>query len=543
MSSGNSRRSSVSPSLQNRHPCPQPHPQSSVLPSDHPLGRPPKSRHIRSVNSIHKYWAVFPWEVIAADQQPATWSDNLLDKLVKLSRRAPLPWAHEQLQRTIAQGKTLAPLDVDKACHRAAEEDPQTRLPRAPPNPRVTMAVTATASREHRRSGPVVNPAPAAPVGSTAMPYIPPTPPSHPRDQRSMATSEPAALGADTDGNSANDNSERLTSPQRRSLSPRPLSMSATLNSQDTSNAPVLFRGSVLETNKTNYELGTDGAMSLHQPSPYRRGAKRIRLSTGTSYPPSVLAPVLTAPKHLPFNVEDGSKEVLAHFLSTPGVLCHVLNSKCARLDETRNRAQDRLNKEVEKLQALESKRASLQQEISSQEAEIADKEKNYEIFLQAEKQFADAAKQYLLARRGVGIVNVCAAATAGDSGESSQARKLIDDLQTKLQEKKKELEDNSSSCEQVYREIGIARTEADETTKEWETACDEYGKWCELLNSTFQVVSDVFGLSSILAGPNDDAYGVRGRTITLASADQLQFTETTPTRRSRSTGGRSAGP
>ncbi|KAI1747744.1 hypothetical protein F4782DRAFT_535106 [Xylaria castorea] len=584
MSGANGRSSpssSPSPSPSNRYPCPQPHLQPSALPargpvqlpSHHPLGDPPKDRHISAVSSIYKYWTVFPWDVVAADQQPGTWSDNLLDKFVRLARCTTLPWAHDQLQRTITQGKTLAPRDLDIVWKKATEQDPQTGLPRAPPNPQVTATATATAtastttttSRERHRTDPVAN---LALVGSTATPHLPHTPPFGPPRRLSMTTSSEAATG-ETDTNSNNDNSnnnnkknnnssssnsiinnnktaandysKQLSSPRPRSRQLGPPRMSATSNTQDTSSASVQYHRLFLETNEGSHELETDGMRRLGQPSLYRKGTKRLRLSAGTDYSPSV-TPVLTAPNHLPFDIESGSKEVLAHFLSIPGARCHLLRSKCAKLDETRKRAQDRLEKLVAELQPLESKKESLQHEVFSQEKEIADKEMHYQDLVEAEKRFADASKVYHLARQRAGIIDAQEVAPPGNSGESSQARRLIDDLQTKLQAKKEELVYHSSYCERVDREIEIAKREVDETTNEWETACDEYGKWCQLLNFTTREVSELFGSLSIRAGPNDEVYGAPGRTITLVSADQLQFTETTPPRHSRSAGGMSAG-
>ncbi|RYC56296.1 hypothetical protein CHU98_g9915 [Xylaria longipes] len=513
--------SGISSTTSPSHPCPRPSgPQASLppssrtivqLPPDHPLENPPKTRHTRAVGSIVKNWGVWPWDIIATDQQPQAWSDNLLDKLVSLSRHATLPWAHEQLQNTIAQGKPLALRDVKTVLERAIAQSPQasSRAPSAPPAT-TTTTTTATASIENRPSGAVAN---SSLVDNTATPHI--TRPQFPRrpSQRGIATSESAMLEA-----------EAFTS-----------------NAQNSGHNPIPQGSPSFGSYESNNTLESNSIKLLGQPLSYQRGVKRPRSSMGTNNNPTsteaFMAPVLTAPGPLPLDVRGTSKEVLAHFLSTPGALCHILKEECASLDKTRQRAEDVLKEVSAKLQALETKRTSLQLEVSSHEAEIADKTKRYEELLDAEKQLADAEKAVRLACRGFGIVSDASedATRGGNNSRASQARNSLDDLETKLREKAEELEENAVHCEQVRQKARDAQSKVDEITKQWDTSCQEYVRWSQLLKNTIQEVSDIFGLLSIRPGPDDETFGPPGRTLTLVSADQLQFTEIPPLHRRRS--------
>ncbi|RWA05315.1 hypothetical protein EKO27_g9792 [Xylaria grammica] len=469
-----------------------------ILPPNHPLGHPPKHRLVRSASSIQRSWGVFPWEVVELHCQPKSWSYNLLDKLVELSRIASLPWAQHQFRHIIPDPAPLAVRHVDAALELAyAETGQQPRRRRGPG----AGPVTLPESKGHGKSK-------AATTTSA-------------RPRRLLDTGRETRDATLTENNknytNSNDENEDESyeyhdysngDDEIEDEIEDELEDEIEDESQETHNkTPIAYTNAHLAVD-TMTTTTTVSPVAVPEPSPNgaddaARETQEIPLGPASPSGPKgrnkrPREPSPDTSMDIRHRLRTASEEDrLRQFMSVPETCVDLAKCEVNKSEEARLAMQQLYDQAVQDARLIGKERRLLQEHARGLAQEVAEKQQGYKLLVKAEQACYEAQ-----IRLGMDLATTCL-----ESPRLTEARKLVDEAQDRLDKAEAETQEHNVACDEISRKIQEARDQLGNATRDWKMAKRDHRNWDDLLRHVKGGVLEYFGVD-LMRTPGDEMTG-----------------------------------
>ncbi|KAI0410514.1 hypothetical protein F5X98DRAFT_359370 [Xylaria grammica] len=442
-----------------------------ILPPNHPLGHPPKHRLVRSASSIQRSWGVFPWEVVSLHCQPKSWSYNLLDKLVELSRITSLPWAQHQFRHIIPDPAPLAVRHVDAA---------------------LELAYAETGQQPRRRRGPGAGPVTLLKSKG---------------DDKRTETRDATLTENNNCTNSDNEDEDKDESYEYHDYSNDGDEIEDEIEdeSQETHNKTPIAHTTTHMAVDTMTTTTTVSPVAVPEPSP--NGADDAARETqetplGPSSPSGPKGRNKRPREPSPDTSMDicqmlrmaSEEDRLRQFMSVPETCADLAKREVNKSEEVRLAMLQLYDQAVQDAKLIEKEMKLLQKNAQELAQEVAEKQQGYKLLVKAEQACYEAQ-----IRLGMDL-----ATTPLESPRLIEARKLVDEAQDRLDKAETEAQEHNVACDEIYRKIEEARYQIRNATRDWKIAKRGHRNWDDLLRHVKGGVLEYFGVD-LMQTPDDE--------------------------------------